>query len=149
MPKSQGRKELALSLKPTSWTLALCLATARKFLRNVGSRVSLNRTRADRMMVSASRGAKRSNVCEITCRWKLLAFFWGQGSKGPYGNAQMCVWACSLPLFLCPGGRAKGQGVQSAEPMSSMEWGSGLRTLSLSITLFYRVGLCLELQGRH
>lgn len=58
VPKSQGRKELALSLKPTSWTLALCCAMAHTSLRIVDSRVSPNRMRADSMMVSVQEGQR-------------------------------------------------------------------------------------------
>ena len=72
MPKSQVRKALALSLKPTSWILALCLAMAHTFLRNVDRKVSLKRMTADRMMVSASRGEKRNSISQMVAPDLLL-----------------------------------------------------------------------------
>lgn len=39
----------------------------------------------------------------------------------------------SASTYLLPSGRTQGQGMQSAEHVSSMQWGSGLRTLLLSL----------------
>lgn len=107
--KSQGRKELALSLKPTFWTLAQCVSIAHTYLKIVDSKVSPNRMGTDSMMVSVSRGVKKSEVSQITCTdgssWPPVE---GEGAKaltallrcecGPVLYPFLCGFCLYLPV---------------------------------------------------
>lgn len=77
-----GRKVWAVSLKPTSWALALYL-----FLRTMDSRVFPCGMKASSMIVSASRGARE--------------VIWSPRSPAQTAapGSQMWAWACSFPLF--------------------------------------------------
>lgn len=129
-----GRKVLAVSLQPTSWTLAFYWS-----LRTVDSRVFPYGMKASSVIVSASRGAKvilspRSPAHTPKCE-----------------HEPVLSLSSGLPhLLVCsPVGLLREQGLQRAEGVSSMWWGSAAQNTIAAITLCCRVGLCLELQGGH
>lgn len=95
MSKSQGRKELAQSLQPIPWTLALCLAMANTPLRTVDSKVSPNRMRTDSMMVSAQEGQREVMFLRSCVQMAAPGLLLGVREQRPL---QLCL-AVSVSLF--------------------------------------------------
>lgn len=135
--KSQGRKELALSLQPTFWTLAQCLSIAHTYLRIV-LQIGWEQTV---WWFLFQEGRRKVMFLKSHVQMAVLGLLMRVKEQRPlqlYSDVSVGLFftrfsVASASTYLWPSGRTQGQGMQSAEHVSSMQWGSGLRTLLLSL----------------